>query len=801
VIGGLLVVAFVVSVYAVRPLPLFVLRALGVYGGNDLRGGLAMTYVLPDGAQTRASIVDRLRERLEGTEPAARVTYRPPATIDLELPGVPAEEVEATAAILTNGGVQFAAVIADDPFMRQVYAMVAKDPSAAADGVEASPDSWMADDGRRHTDYYLFGADPDAIHAYLHERGVEIPAGHELLFEHVVGAGDEQDEAYWRSYFVESTVLLDGTSIVDATVSYDPQTSRPIVLVDFDDDGAQRFGEITERLVGEKLATLVGAEVKSAPIINGPIYGGRISITMGGSDPDVQEREARALVSVLRFGALPPGGTIERAVYVAPSVTPARLWLARILLGLVAGALAFVVVLVIGRRSRAAPPAFPPSGGPGAADRPAPWWRLAVTLCAPLVVWFQPWVHMPALVRRELENVVRDPDLVPDFSAFALGLGALIAAFVVVELAALAVPSWRRFRLTPLGRRRLGIATVLLACVIAAIQGYQLAHRFQALLDPWVIQAGNLPVVQITATCVGATLVLGVIAALIGEHGLGNGFSALLASGVVVGLVRYGIDDPAGQIVAGIAGMVLAGVATAWLASRRFAERDDAAPIAPPIAGLLPVLWPVAITAVVGAAAVIGIDEPRWLPPLLAAGAGTWLVIGLVVIPLVLAIGLGWVLARPDRTAAMLARMTGANVTPDRRAWAWAAAASALWIALLVAITAITPAYPVVWTSAGAAIVAMAVLDHVAAWRAHRRADLVGVWPIHDAAMADVALRVLAGAGIAAHLRGRHHRSLYQVLGPFLPIEVMVPADRAGEASAILRDMFDPASRGVTTAW
>jgi hypothetical protein len=106
-----------------------------------------------------------------------------------------------------------------------------------------------------------------------------------------------------------------------------------------------------------------------------------------------------------------------------------------------------------------------------------------------------------------------------------------------------------------------------------------------------------------------------------------------------------------------------------------------------------------------------------------------------------------------------------------------------------------------VWTSLGGAVIAMAVVDHAAEWRARRRADLVGVWPIHDAAMADSARRVLAAAGIAAHLRGRAHRSLYQVLGPFIPIEVMVPRERAGEASAILRDMFDPASRGVTTAW
>jgi hypothetical protein len=59
-------------------------------------------------------------------------------------------------------------------------------------------------------------------------------------------------------------------------------------------------------VAGRKLATLLDGNIKSAPIINGPIRGGRASITMGGGDQSHMERERSELVAVIGAGAMPP---------------------------------------------------------------------------------------------------------------------------------------------------------------------------------------------------------------------------------------------------------------------------------------------------------------------------------------------------------------------------------------------------------------------------------------------------------------------------------------------------------------
>ena len=95
-------------------------------------------------------------------------------------------------------------------------------------------------------------------------------------------AKDRRDS--WRSYFLADEVALDGMSIANATGAYDPNTNRPIVTVEFDRAGAQAFGDVTARVVGHKLAIVVDGTVRSAPVINSAIRGGRASITMGTSD-------------------------------------------------------------------------------------------------------------------------------------------------------------------------------------------------------------------------------------------------------------------------------------------------------------------------------------------------------------------------------------------------------------------------------------------------------------------------------------------------------------------------------------
>ena len=133
-----------------------------------------------------------------------------------------------------------------------------------------------------------------------------LPDDREIRYERVEPRAEDPDRhALWRSYFLERKPALTGADVANAMGSYDPSSNRPVVLVDFTRAGAQLLADVTEKNVGKKLATILDGTIKSAPIVNGPIRGGKVSIAMGGTDPKAMEAERDELVNVLVTGSLP----------------------------------------------------------------------------------------------------------------------------------------------------------------------------------------------------------------------------------------------------------------------------------------------------------------------------------------------------------------------------------------------------------------------------------------------------------------------------------------------------------------
>jgi hypothetical protein len=795
-----LVAAFAVALFTVRSPPAWVLRVLGVDGEVDLQGGLRIAYRLDAG--TPEEQIEEIRGRL-GT---GRVDGD---VVILTYPGQPESALGPIVASLTRT-LRFQVVDNGAPFMRDLFARAERDPEAASLGVKPETDAWTPESGGQQIDYYLRAADRAVLEGYValvaDRDGLRVPADRELGYEHVQPWPDAEDPSpYWRTYFLERAVALDGRSIASGAVSYDPQTGQPLVLVDFTREGGRRFGEVTAAAVGKKIATSVGDDVVSAPIINQAIRGGRASITMGGSTAQQQEDEARALVANLQVSWLPPGQVID-ARYLPPTVTASTIWLARALCGLALGLLAFVGVALAGRRSECIP------GYPGAATRPAPWGRLLVTLGVGVAVYLTTRARLPGLDHENMEAAGIDPDM-PALGSFMLGVLPLLQTFVIVEVVAALAPGLRRLRVTPDGRRKLGRVVAVGAIALAAVQAwFAIRYLVDMSESPYGTRfvAGE-PLVMV-ASVVAATAWLAWLAGIASEHGLGNGYSTILASAALIGIGRelwlvadgaeIAVDMSGGEmLILGAFGAAAAAALAIWLVTRRFvasATSDAEAPrIAAPVAGIAPFAWGIVISGVFASLGSMDIWVPyEWVEWLSTMPASTLLPIAIALTP-----ALGWLLSRPGAITSARARMLGIAAAPAHRAWLFAVAASA---GLVVAIAAAALGMPMRAASLDIlahAVVAVVVLDFVASWRAHRRADLVGVWPIHQFALADVAVEVLAKHGIAAHLRGRHHRALLHVFGPFVPIEVMVPADRAGEATALLRDLFDPAARGSTTAW
>jgi protein-export membrane protein SecD len=141
---------------------------------------------------------------------------------------------------------------------------------------------------------YLVSADMEKLRAYVTGR---LPPTHQVLI------GEEPGQAggktAYRTYLLKSPTLMTGEGVVDARVRFAPATGVPVVVFEFDEASAERFMELTESLKGRRMAVIVDGIVRSAPLIEQRIAGGRAQIAGRMND-----REARDLAIMLRTGAL-----------------------------------------------------------------------------------------------------------------------------------------------------------------------------------------------------------------------------------------------------------------------------------------------------------------------------------------------------------------------------------------------------------------------------------------------------------------------------------------------------------------
>lgn len=96
------------------------------------------------------------------------------------------------------------------------------------------------------------------------------------------------------------TTPLTGRFLQGATLAFDPTTHEAMVSLEFDQEGAKIFAELTERNINQPLAIYVDRVLISAPVVGEKILGGRAQIT-----GRFTVEEARDLARNLSAGALP----------------------------------------------------------------------------------------------------------------------------------------------------------------------------------------------------------------------------------------------------------------------------------------------------------------------------------------------------------------------------------------------------------------------------------------------------------------------------------------------------------------
>ena len=93
---------------------------------------------------------------------------------------------------------------------------------------------------------------------------------------------------------------LSGKHLARANVAFDPNTGAPYIVLDFNQEGADLFSQLTADHVGEVIGIFLDGQPITTPVVQQAIYGGQASIT-----GNFTLEEAKLLAQRLNAGALP----------------------------------------------------------------------------------------------------------------------------------------------------------------------------------------------------------------------------------------------------------------------------------------------------------------------------------------------------------------------------------------------------------------------------------------------------------------------------------------------------------------
>ena len=714
-----------------------------------------------------------------------KLRYRPRNSEEtaVELPRVPEQLAAQVVDELVSGGLTMREVGTSD-YAAQIVRVLGTDQ-----GYEV--DRWTDEADTQHRVGHLVAAsreDLEQLVAMAAARGWQVPPGSDIGYELA-----EYPEPHWRTYELLADPVIDGSMVASAQPATDPNTGMPVVLLYLTDVGRARFCELTRRIAGNKLAIVFGHSVRSAPVINGAICGGRAVIAVGHQGT---ERDAVALAAVVQQRSLPVGGTVVAVHWQAAADIGLQVWLARLVLGLAAGVVvaAFCAAAIRLARPRWRTPPAPVAGR-------FPWRRLMVTLLAPVAMYWLPQITLPGLDDIELYHTIANA--VPGhwlahqhMSVVALAVSPVMSAFVCIEVLALAIPRLRWRRHDPRGRRGLGQAAAYLAVGLALLQGYFAAAYIERLAVVVAQPGGQFRIVAALSLAAG-TMVLTVIAGLVREHGLGNGYGALVASQSL--FVWLGAADGNSVSLLDAFALGLVAVVTACVLRWRIAGGDREPALRVPSSGLAVLSALGGIGMAVTSVASMGLV---WA----LSGVVAWFVelqghpwVALVSV-CASSLVWSWLLARPA-VVARVALQAGMD-PPARSASGRATLITGAAMLAVVALGVLTQPAASSWLFAGAipVMIATAVVLDIAADARARRGALAPAWIVHQIQYLGVIERVLGDAAIVHHVHAGNLRTLLAFFGPWAPAIVLVPEAQAAEARALLDAALRPATAEVPVA-
>lgn len=119
----------------------------------------------------------------------------------------------------------------------------------------------------------------------------------------------------YQVYCVKREAELTGDAITDAIPTFDPMDNRPVVSMQMDVDGAERWAAVTGANIKKQIAIILDDQVYSAPVVQSKIPNGSSQIS-GMADA----KEANLLSVILKAGALKAPVKIVEERVVGPSL-------------------------------------------------------------------------------------------------------------------------------------------------------------------------------------------------------------------------------------------------------------------------------------------------------------------------------------------------------------------------------------------------------------------------------------------------------------------------------------------------
>lgn len=144
-------------------------------------------------------------------------------------------------------------------------------------------------------------ADEATLRAFVSKT---TPAGHRWATGPIDNRGGEGPR-YMALLLQEAGAVKDDHLDRCSTRTQEGQLGAPVVMMSFDDRGAEGFEALSRAQLKKRVAIVVDGVIQSAPVVQEPIPGGRVMISPGGfKDKATSARESKALVGVLRHGPL-----------------------------------------------------------------------------------------------------------------------------------------------------------------------------------------------------------------------------------------------------------------------------------------------------------------------------------------------------------------------------------------------------------------------------------------------------------------------------------------------------------------